>query len=282
MVLRSGAVSPTLKGELESGRREREELAREQGRGAPALRGNGEVIEVKSSSGRPVLSPKGVASALYFDQDGAAIVNDEGAPLDLAVRNLRVTGQITADGDIWAGSIRAGGNLSAAGVISKDGGYSIGITPQGDPVMWSPTDDVAWTAYNGDMYCTNPGNTQSRRVFGSAYPSERALKDHVGELENAVEVVDQWHPARFTWKPGGYYADDGREHAGVYVDELADSAPVLVEGTDARGNRMPDQRAMLAYLTAALQRRGREVDELVGQVAELRGQIEALTQAQQH
>lgn len=247
MVTRSSDAPRGIIEQIPALRQAADDLERQQGRGAPALRGPDGAVLAMQSAPEPQLGSPDTSTALRFSPSGVKArdsVTDE--PRDFDGRHGRFAGEVTSSG--WR-------------VTRTADQYAA-------PVLLCAEQNVALMAYNGALYSTAPDNSAWRVMNANAFwtptgqVSERRLKNHRGPLLDPRAVVDAIATGRFTWNAAGRAAGgDDLEHDGLYVDELAHVAPNAVV-TLPDGNRAPADRALIAHLIARVQELGREVDQL--------------------
>jgi len=215
-------------------------------------------------SGRHISAPFGNTYARDGVFSDGTISTSKGFNCDLGAR---VGGNAQIDG-----TLHADGQLQANGIIHSDSQVQGASGSFGGEVGAGSFSSNNY--YGGTFHGTLNGNW-----LQYPGPSERELKyeESVIDGAEAVEVIDRLVAARFRWKTPDSVVPwwDAEVHAGVYVNELAAAAPETVRTRDD-GVRSYEDRGLMAYLVAALAHRGREVDMLRSQLADLSARLDAI------
>ncbi len=268
-----------------------DDLARAQGRGAPALRSSsGSVLEVVDTASAPTLIHADQGVGARFLNGTLQVVDADGisardlSARDVAIRDVTSRAVKTSGAIESTGSIGTFGNLAAAGDVNVQGNvigawvHSLGNVNADGGVFSGGTItaglDVTANRSVGAIFNVNAGGDVNDR-FGNvrtAPACERHLKNHVRDLDDPLATVQQWRPAIATW------ADDAARSlrgdapfAAVYVDEVADTAPEAVYDR-GDGTRTTDDRGLIAYAVAAIQQLAAQNRELSARVAVLEEQ----------
>jgi hypothetical protein len=308
-VYRSGDARKTMPEAVQNATEQLEQQSRAMGQGVEALRNSvGHRLGLTPQSARPLVianaGDKLVDVGMAF-RDGGVELRDptDSEYRDLKVRIFNATGSMATDGnmivkgDALAGKFR--GNLG--GVNDGYAGYGQwhgGVSGDGAATQV----DAGYILSGGNMKAN--GNINAGISIAAALnvfdgvgnlrtQSERALKDHHGDLDPAV--VDRFRTGRFSFKtdsgvglpvptsewvpldpedpdsqlverPALDWVPDESVHVGLYVDEMDEADPDLVR-RGADGHRTFEDRGVVAYLVSAVQDLRARVAELEAQLA---------------
>ncbi len=267
-----------------------DDLARANGRPTTQMRNKvGHVLDLQPASALPMLIPKvagddtadaSLDSALRF-ADGALSVRNptDTAFRDFQARTINASGSIGTQGNLVAqGDVNVVGNAYSANNIcfgnSSADRYHATDRIDADGYLYAGIDINAGRSIGAVLNVFAGGTVNDGQGNVRIAPAcERRLKNHIRDLDDPLAVVEQWRPAVATWADDTIRAQRGDDpFAAVYVDEVADTAPEAVYDR-GDGTRTTDDRALIAYLTGAVQQLAGQNRDLLARVAVLEGQV---------
>lgn len=242
--------------------RQLDELTRAVGRPSDQVRDpDDNVVHMATGVGNPVLAGRGQDVALSLS-GGAVTLTDEGGrdTRDLVARS--VTAPVTGDthgvhhGDVGVPGTEAYNHYGDL----HGNSYGFHYGPVGDGATQNQINaaNVFANGFFGNVGI--PG--QNWLHYGTVItPSELSLKTAVREYRDAGDLIDRVPSYRWRWRKDST-ADDGHEHAGPAVDDLAGEAPWLVRGDCGGSTRGYSDRDLIGVLWGALRDARARIAEL--------------------
>jgi hypothetical protein len=230
--------------------RQLDELSRAVGRPNDQVRDqNDNVVHMVPGAEYPVLGAKGQDISLTMANGAVAVTDGNGRdPRPLAASQF--TGPVTGDTTgVHHGDVGTPTEAHSHYGDLHGNSYGFHFGPVGDGTTQNQINalNVFATGFFGNIGI--PG--QNWTLYGNVVaPSERGLKADVRAFPEAGAVVDAAPSARWRW--GSEAHDDGEEHAGPMVDDIAEVAPWLVRRHEDTDIRSLGDRDLIGVLWEAL------------------------------